>query len=216
MRFAFLCFGLFASVVITGCSTSRTSDTARTGLEQLLISNAIDQTLAKAAMPNVSGQKVFLDDQYLDCVDKGYVVASIRHRLLDQGALLVDAKENSDMTIEIRSGAIGTDDVSSFVGIPAVSVPGIMPIELPEVRVWERKRQFGTAKIGMVAYDSEQGNLVFDSGRPLARADDSRWSVLGVGPFQSGSVPREVRMATGQSGFAAQVAEQTGDQINRR
>lgn len=190
---------LLASV---GCSTTRTTDTSRTGLEQLLISNAVDQTLSKMAMPPVRGRKVFLETQYLDCVDKGYLVASLRHRLLSEGAMMVDAKEDSEMTVEIRSGALGTDNRDSYVGIPKLSVPGILPIELPEVRVWENKSQFGTAKVGMVAYNTSDGALVFDSGKPLARADDSRWSIMGVGPFHSGTVPDEVEMGTSHTSIA--------------
>ncbi len=206
MRFFSLALASYLVSFSLGCTTTRTTDTARTGLEQLLIANAVDQTLAKMALPPVDGRKVFLNDQYLDCVDKGYVVASIRQKLLSHGAMLVGKAEDSDMTIEIRAGAVGTDNVNSFVGMPSVSLPGPVPFELPEMRLWEKNSQYGTAKIGLIAFNTPTGDLVFDSGRPLARADDSRWSVMGIGPFQSGSVRDEVNLGTGDSDFAARVA----------
>ena len=191
---------------LCGCTTTRTSDTSRTGMEQLLISNAVDSVLDKTPLPDVNGRKVFINDAYLDCVDKGYVIGSIRQRLLASGALLVGKAEGSDLTIEIRSGGIGTDNVESFVGMPGLAVPGALPIEIPEVRLWEASSQYGTAKLGIVAYGTESGQMLFDSGRELARADDSRWSILGVGPFQSGTVRTEVNQATGDTDLSARVA----------
>lgn len=197
---------LIASVIcFSGCTTSRTTDTARTGLEQLLISNAIDQTLAKTALPPVSGRKVFLDDKYLEAVDKGYILGSVHQRLLSSGALLVDKKEDSEVTLEIFSGGVGTDNVESFVGVPGLTVPGL-PVELPEIRLYEKKSQYGTAKLGLIAYATTSGEMLYDSGRTLARADVSRWSLAGIGPFQDGSVLEEVNRNTGATDFTARVA----------
>lgn len=199
--------GLVAiALLFSGCTTSRTTDTARTGMEQLLISNAVDQTLDKTAFPSVSGRKVFVEEKYLDCVDKGYVVGSIRQRLLAGGAQLVDAKDGSEVTIEIVSGGLGTDNIESYVGVPGLTVPGL-PVELPEVRVYEKKSQFGTAKLGVVAYATTTGEMLYQSGSALARAEDSRWSLMGIGPFQEGSVNDEVNRNTVFSGFADRVAD---------
>ena len=199
----------------TGCTSTRTTDTARTGLEQLLISNAIDQTLDKTPLPPVKGRKVFLEDKYLDSIDKGYLVGSLRQRLLGAGALLVDAKENSEVTLEVCSGGVGTDNTESFIGVPGLTVPGL-PIELPEVRMYEKKSQFGTAKISVVAYATESGQMLYDSGRTLARADDSRWSIMGVGPFESGTVRSEVNMNTGETDLTARVANTINLNQNER
>lgn len=192
-----------------GCTTTRTSDTSRTGIEQLLISNAVDQTLDKTALPDVKGRKVFLDPQFLDSVDKGYIVGSLRQRLLSAGASLVDAKEGSDITVEVVSGGVGTDNVQTYLGVPGLAIPGL-PVEIPEVRMYERSSQFGTAKLGVVAYATDTGTMVFDGGRSLARADDSRWSVMGIGPFQDGSVRDEVRAGTGVVSPLSRVADLSG------
>jgi hypothetical protein len=102
-------------------------------MEQLLISNAVDQTLNKVALPPVTGRKVYVEEKYLDAVDKGYIVGSLRQRLMANGAHVVDAKEGSDMTLEVFSGGVGTDNVESYLGVPGLTVPG-MPVEIPEVR----------------------------------------------------------------------------------
>lgn len=202
-------------VVAAGCSTTRTTNTARTGMEQLLISNAVDQNLDNAAFPDVQGRKVFVNDKYLDAVDKGYILGSIRQKVLSRGGQLVDAKDGSDVTIEVFSGGVGTDNTERYVGMPGLAVPG-MPIELPEVRLYEKTSQFGTAKLGVVAYDTNNGQLMYDNGKSLARADDTRWSVLGIGPFEEGSVRSEVRRGSTPPTAFERLANQAGDEIRFR
>ena len=174
-------------------------------MEQLLISNAVDQTMAKTALPDVAGKTVYLEEKYLDSVDKGYIVGSMRRKLLNAGAMLVDEKEGSQLTIEVCSGGVGTDNVESFIGMPGLTVPGL-PVELPEIRLYEKKSQFGTAKLNVVGYDTPSGQMVYDGSGTLARADDSNWTVLGLGPFQEGSVRNEVNRNTGGTDFTARMA----------
>lgn len=205
MKFSYTALLVSVLLLSVGCTTTRTTDTARTGIEQLLISNAVDQTITKTALPDVFGKKVFVEEKYLDSVDKGYIVGSMRQKLLTSGASLVDAKEGSDVTVELYSGGVGTDNVESYVGVPGLTVPGL-PVELPEIRLYEKKSQFGTAKIGITAYETPSGKMMFDGGTSLARADNSAWSIAGIGPFQDGTVRTEVNRNTGATDFTARVA----------
>jgi hypothetical protein len=193
---------LFATLLtIAGCTTTRTSDTPRTALEQLLISNAVDQSLDKFDFASLYNRKVYIDDKYLECVDKGYLLASIRERVLVSGGRIVSKADDSDVTLEVRTGGLGTDNLETYVGMPALSVPGIMPIELPQIKIWNRTSQKGTAKIGILAMDTKSGGYYNHGGQALARSDDNSWYLLGVGPFQDGSVRTEVTQGT-RSNFA--------------
>lgn len=188
----FLAFGLL------GCASTKTSNTARTATEQLLISNAVDQALDKMDFRAFSGHAVFLDDRYVDCLDKQYVIASVRHRILYQGAILVTKPEDADVLVEMRTGVVGTDIVDSFLGIPEVTVPGMLV--LPEVRVLTRQVQTGTAKIGIVAVDAKTKEVLGEGGMSLARSDDNSWFVAGIGPFKTGTINGEIeRMTSGPS-----------------
>jgi hypothetical protein len=178
---------------VAGCTTTRTTDTARTGMEQLLISNAVDQALDKYDFQAIQGKSVFIEEKYLDSVDKGYLLSSIRERILYNGGRIAAKAEDSDVTLEIRSGSVGTDNLETFVGIPNMSVPGILPIEIPDVKVWNRTSQMGTAKLGILAYETKSGTLYQHGGQALARSDDTKWFVMGLGPFQSGTVKTEVQ-----------------------
>jgi hypothetical protein len=177
-----------------GCLSATTSNTARTSTEQLLVANAVDQALDKIDFTSFADARVFLQDKFVDCVDKNYVIASTRHRLLNAGAYLVDAADKADVIVELRNGAVGTTSANSFVGTPQVMLPGMMSI--PEIRLIERRRQEGTAKLGLVAYDAHTNQILGQGGLSLARADDSNWFVAGVGPYQNGTVKAEVTRST--------------------
>ncbi len=179
-----------ALLLITGCASTSTSNTARTSVEQLLISNAIDQSLDKVDFHPFAGKTVFLDESYLECVDKKYLVSSIRHRLLRSGARLAGKAEEADIVIEPRAGAIGTKVADAYLGIPEIVLPGMLT--LPEVRLVERKNQHAVAKIGLVAYDPKTKTVLGNGGVSLAESDDNNWFVLGMGPYQNGSVRKEV------------------------
>jgi hypothetical protein len=191
-----LIVGWFAvAPLVAGCTSMSTTNTARTVTEQLLISNAIDTTLNKVNFTPFAGSKVYLDEKYIDAVDSKYLVASVRHRMLHAGAQLVDTADAADVVVEMRSGGIGTSSASSFIGMPAIALPGMLSI--PEIKLVERQRQIGSAKVGLVAYDPESRSILGEGGVALSQSDDSNWFVAGVGPWQTGTVRNEVddRMA---------------------
>ncbi|MDQ3332929.1 MAG: hypothetical protein M3552_20145, partial [Planctomycetota bacterium] len=86
----------------------------------------------------------------------------------------------------------------SFIGIPEVALPGPIPIAIPQVKLWSRSTQTGTAKIGLVAFDAKTREMIGRGGTTLARSDDSNMYVFGVGPYQSGSVRQEVSRQLGR------------------
>lgn len=188
VRLAFV-VSLFVAAFLSGCTSLKRTDTARTGREQLLVSNAIDQSLSKVSFESFGGRAVFLEDKYLDCVDKGYVTASVRHRLARSGARIATKLDDADILLEMRSGGVGTDFADSFLGTPAIAV-GVASI--PEVKFMSRTNQSAVAKIGLAAYDAKTMQLLGDGGMSLAMSDDNNWNVFGVGPFQNGSVRREI------------------------
>ncbi len=175
------------------------SDTARTGIEQLLISSAADQALAKVDFQPIARAKVFLDPQYLDCVDKNYILVALHQRLLGNGCTLVGKAEEADVVLEVASGGVGTDRNELFVGIPEIPLAPPSPIAVPKLAFYTRTRAMGTAKLAIVAYDAKSKAPLINTGYALARADHKNWTVLGVGGIQGGSVPQEIATATGET-----------------
>lgn len=181
---------LAAIVSVSGCATAKTSNTARTAKEQMLLSNAVDQSLDKVDFTPLYRQKVLVEDKYLECVDKSYVVGSVRHRVMRAGGVLVADGKDAEIVMELRSGGVGTDTSESYLGTPEIALPGMLTI--PEIRLAERKTQLGYSKIGMVIFDKASGKVLGDGGMSMAQADDNNWYVFGVGPFQNGSLKGDV------------------------
>lgn len=191
-------FGCIASVcllgaVVAGCGTTRSSDTSRSGLEQLLISTAVDQAVAGVDFAPFAGRAVYLDDKNLDCVDKKYVSGSLRRAAFRAGARVVDKREDAELVLEVHAGAVGTDRMEQFLGVPGFTAPPPVSFEVPDVKIASRTKQSGTVKLSLIAYDPETGLAAGPGGLAVARSDDSNWYVLGVGPFNSGTAQQEVR-----------------------
>jgi hypothetical protein len=188
-----------AVMALVGCTSISTTNTPRTSTEQLLISNAIDGALDKINFTPFAGTNVYLEEKYVEGVDSKYLIASVRHRVLHAGARLVSKPDEADVVLELRNGGIGTASQDSYVGTPQIGIPGM--VSLPEVKLLERKRQQGAAKIGLVAYDSRTGEILGEGGITLSHSDDSNWYLAGVGPWRTGSIRNEIEQRT--SGTAA-------------
>jgi hypothetical protein len=184
--------------LLGGCATHRESHTARTGIEQLLVSSAVDQSLDQVDLRPLKDKHVFLQTKYLDCVDKNYVVVSLHHRLTHTGGILVDKPEEADVILEVASGGVGTDSQAIFVGLPEIPLPTPSPTSIPRLSVLTRSRLNVTAKLLGVAYDAKTRAPVIRSGIALARSDMNEWNVLGTGTITSGSVPEQLYTATGE------------------
>lgn len=179
-------------LMLAGCSVARTTHTQRTAKEQLLVSSSVDQALDKIDFSAFAGQPVYLEEKYLEGVDKSYVIGSLRHRLLYAGAALMPDAKEAAIIVEARSGGIGTDNQEMFVGSPEFKAPvPAIPVSVPEVKVVSRNTQTATAKIGIVAYDAKTRQILGNGGVTLAQADDHNWYVFGAGPYQRGSLRHE-------------------------
>ncbi len=184
-------FGAILALSLTGCATMKQSDTSRTGLEQLLISNAVDQSLEKVDFRPIAGAKVNLKTDLLDCVDKNYIILSAKSKLLATQCTLVDKAEDADVVVEIASGGVGTDRTEMVVGTPEIPL-GMMG-SVPKINFYERNKAMGTAKLAIIATDVQSKQPIINSGFALARSDHQHWTMFGAGPILSGSVADQIR-----------------------
>ncbi len=208
--------GLAATVALAsvGCGTTRTTGTARTGTEQLLLTTAWDKALMRVDFRPLTGVPVFLDTANVTAVDQGWVVSSLREAMLTQGVLIREKREQAQFIVEARVGAYGTDDDSMLVGIPQTSVPptvtGIPTGTIPKLPLIERSRQSAVAKLALFAYDRASGQLVWSSGTVLDQADTKTVTVGGFGPIKSGSI----QDGTDIAGFKIPMTEGDGNAPN--
>ncbi|HEY0982120.1 MULTISPECIES: DUF6655 family protein [unclassified Schlesneria] len=179
---------------LTGCGTTRMSDTLRTGTEQILLSAAIDRCISEMDFSELSGKDVYFDPQYLRGVsDEGYIVSTIRQRLLAEGVFLKSVRDEATYVVEARAGAVGTNRQDVLIGIPQTSLPtgaltaGI-PSVIPEIPFAKKTHQKGVAKIAVFAYNQTTGQALWQSGATPITADARDTWIFGTGPFQRGSI----------------------------
>lgn len=89
-------------VACGGCGTTK----AYEATEQLLLSEAVDDSIAHIDFRPMSGYRVFLDTQYiknvksLGFVNSDYIISSLRQQVVGAGCLLQDKLEEADLVIE--------------------------------------------------------------------------------------------------------------------
>ena len=186
-----LAAGLFCALE-SGCGSTRTTGTVRTGTEQLLLTNAWDKALLRVDFRPLTGVPVFLDTSNATAIDQGWVISSLREAMLTQGVLLREKRETAQYVVEARIGAYGTDDDDFLVGIKQTTIPptvtGVPTGTIPELPLIKRSRQQAVAKLALFAYDRASGQLVWRSGTMLDKADNKDVFVGGFGPINSGSI----------------------------
>ncbi|WP_050986316.1 DUF6655 family protein [Schlesneria paludicola] len=181
-------------MALVGCGTTRMSDTLRTGTEQMLLSTAIDRSISEMDFEVLSGKDVYFDPQYLRGVsDEGYIISSIRQKLLAEGVFLKAVRDEATYVVEARAGAVGTNRQDVLIGIPQTSLPtgavaAGVPTAIPEIPFAKKTNQKGVAKIAVFAYNQVTGQALWQSGAEPVTADARDTWVLGTGPFQRGSI----------------------------
>ncbi len=178
-------------LVSAGCSSYRESNTVRTPEEQILLSKAVDYSLAGAIPSGLVGRRVFLDVSNLECPDKLYVTDAVRQGLAAQGARMVDKAGESDAVVTVRAGMLATQSGAALVGIPAFKLPSPLTagtLETPELALFKRSKQEGLAKLSLTAYDNDTKELL-DARTGTARTYYNRWHILFLVNFNVTNVP---------------------------
>jgi hypothetical protein len=192
-RLRYVLGGVILTACLAGCGTTRSSDTLRTGTEQLLLSTAIERAINDMDLSAMNGKTVYFDHQYLKGVsDEGYIISSLRQRLLAEGALLKASRDDAAYVVEARAGTVGTNRQDVLIGIPQVNLPtGAVagaPSVIPEIPFAKKTQQRGIVKLAAFAYNQETGQAVWQSGTYPITADARDTWILGTGPFQRGSI----------------------------
>jgi len=172
-------FGAIAVLTVAaGCTTYRESNTARTPEEQILLSKAVDYSLAGMTHGKLAGQKAFLDVSGLECVDKAYVVDALKQNLAKDDVRLVDKAEDAEFTVTVRAGMLATQAGAALFGLPALKIPIPMvgTMDSPEVALYKHVKQDGLAKLCVSAYNKDKRLVGTHEGQAHTRY--SRWTVL--------------------------------------
>lgn len=128
--------------LLTGCSTPKTTDTARSAVEQKLIATTIERSLSKADFTEFRGEKIFLDYNYLEPqVDKKYVQGILEMLMAECGITLVGKEEESAYVVQPLCGVLATDQHRFLLGSPPLPIPipdTTISIVIPEIAVFSK------------------------------------------------------------------------------
>ncbi len=202
------CLLLTTMLACLGCGTTK----SYTATEQLLLSDAVDAAVAQLDFTPLTAKRVYLDSTYLRTVkgplliDSDYVISSLRQQMVSAGVLLVEGREEAEIVAEARMGALGMDGHNVVYGIPAssalssassaISGTPILPT-IPEISFARREGRQGASKLAVFAYDRETRQPYWQSGVAKSISDAKDTWVLGVGPFQRGTIHDGTRFAGG-------------------
>ena len=197
-----------------GCGATKSF----TATEQLLMSDAVDSTIAKMDFRAIGGHKVFLDTTYvvgagkvipgvampINLINSDYVISALRQQLTAAGCMLVDTRDAAEIICEARCGALGTDGHTVTYGIPANNFlnsassvsPGTPTLpSIPELSVAKREMKSAAAKVSVFAYDRETREPLWQSGIAQAGSSARDTWILGIGPLQYGNIYKGTRFA---------------------
>jgi hypothetical protein len=176
---------LIVAAALGACSTTRVTEPSQTATEQLVITKAIDDAVAKLKPSLPSDTKTYLDTTDLDTAPADallftkYEIGAVRDQLLRNGDRLVPDKKDAKVTVELRTGGQSIDHNTFIVGIPSFPIPiPFTSATFPEIAFYKVDRQTGVAKLAATAYTERTGLLAGSSGPQYGSSDHTRISVL--------------------------------------
>jgi hypothetical protein len=183
--------GVVLALVISGCGTTRWTDSPRAATEELLLTDAVDRSVEQIDFSPLCGRRVFLDTQYIATRNEtGYLISSLRQHLAASGCRLSGSAGDAELVVEARVGSQSTNRHDALLGIPATAVPPVftgVPVAIPELAISKKTIQTGISKLAVFAYWTTDGAIAWQSG--VARHDSliqNRW-LLGLGPYTEGA-----------------------------
>jgi len=220
MRTAALCAVIAGWAGAAGCGINK----SRLATEQIVVSDAVDKTVASIDFSPLSGRAVFFDTQYLDGVNMGangnikYVVSSLRQQMLAYDVRLQEKADTAEYIVEARVGVLANDGYEVTYGIPgsaavasasALLASPIPAPALPELSLGRRNHQVGTAKIGLFAFDRVTREPVWQAGVRKGASESRDTWLLGLGPYHRRSSAKSsgARVATNKDQESAGLAQ---------
>lgn len=199
MKDQFFSFSALLLLILNGCSATRITEPPRTAVEQLLLSNAIDKSMRNTDFSVFKNQTVFSDSSLFEGYDAKYALGTIRDKLSQAGALLVDTAEKARFVLEPRSGGIGIDSHSELFGMPNITIPVPFAgaVETPEVPFWKVVKADSTVKIVILAIERETGKHHYSSGSLVGKSYNHQYKILGIFNWRNTDIPERQSSVAG-------------------
>jgi hypothetical protein len=151
------------AALLWGCTNVRTTSPPRSAQEELLITTAADKAAERLAAQLPSNISAFIDSSHFAVEDAPYAVAEIDDQLMRKGIRLTDDRAHASTVIELRAGALSTDEQTTLVGLPPLPLPFFPAgnfVSIPGFELFRRQETAGVAKFAATVYDPKTGRLI--------------------------------------------------------
>jgi hypothetical protein len=160
IRAGSLALAVMASVaLLSGCSLSQDrSKTARTGIEQLLLSQALERSLATLSLPLPDGATIMVDPAALN-EDGAFAQKVIENRLVRLGFRIPKEAANAAYQAHVVIQSFGTEQGETFFGIPPIQSM-LLPISVPELSLYKNSHQQAMVRLALNVHHTETGQYI--------------------------------------------------------
>lgn len=180
-----------------GCSTTqRNTQSPRTAVEQLLLSEAVKRSLPRdssGVLPIPRGAGVAISTAGMT-PDQAFLQQVVAGWLGQQGYRVQKDGKDATHRVDVIVEALGTELSGTFMGMPPVQSQFI-PFSLPELSLYKTQHQTGYAKFHMNIFDVA-GNFMGSTSAFLADAYYNDYTVLFVVSHTSTDLPTVPEMGS--------------------
>jgi len=197
-----------------GCATIRVTDSPRTADEEFLLTQAASKSIAQLSLEALRGRSVWVVSEYAFSTTRPYeqsfltnevrvpqfenafLIAELRSRLLNLGVRLAPSRDQADVVVEVRTGALAVNRIDFLLGIPTVFFGGssasavtTLSVATPELAFFKSTKQYGFASVAYVAYWKDTGELLATSGPFIGRTQRFDYFIFGYALPPVGNIP---------------------------
>jgi len=190
-RIALLAMGLAAAIAFaTGCAATHQSTTARTGVEQALLTETARQAVNEMQVPPMDGKAYAIKPEGFEAVEKAFVLSSLSEKLLKAGGRLPQGDAKPDVDVEPRTNYAQIDQGVFLVGLPSIPipVPGAGVVQSPELAIFKKDTQKARTKFSAFGVNKSDGSLAFATESPASKRYYTRWTILFIFNFKSSNL----------------------------
>lgn len=158
-------------LLASGCALTRTpTQTARSAIEQLLLSQAIERSLYDVHIPLEPGSSFTLETvgfavppiSVNTAAEVGYAQEIVAQRLGQLGFRIKPKSEEATYLARVLVQSFGTVQGETFFGMPPVQSV-LIPFALPEITLFKRQLQTGYVRFSIDVYEVSSGRFLFST-----------------------------------------------------
>ncbi len=168
---------LAAACLAIGCAIAgRAPRELRSPLEQLLLSQAIERSAAKATLGLPEGTRVVLDSSGLS-KDHRFAADVVEGWLGRQGLVIREEGDEAQYRLRMIVQSVGNDQDINFFGMLATS-SAWLPIALPEIALYKRVREEGVTRLYFDIFEAADGRYVRSTTPVDGQVQQTRYTLL--------------------------------------